>query len=51
MRLGGFSVAFSLCAALSSPAMGQSARIETQPLRLMDPDPYQVYGVLELARA
>ncbi len=50
MRLGGFSVAFSLCAALAGPAVGQSARIETQPLRLMDPDPYQVNAVLEPAR-
>jgi biotin carboxyl carrier protein len=54
MRLGGFSLAFSLCLVsgvlASDPQAATSARIETSSLRLMEPDPYQVAAVIEPIR-
>lgn len=54
MRFVGCFLACTLWLASSAPAIGQStgasARIETSPLRLIDPDPYQVSAVLEPIR-
>jgi multidrug efflux pump subunit AcrA (membrane-fusion protein) len=54
MRLGGFSSAILLCLAWGTQVVGQtgssSARVETAPLRLIDPDPYQVTSYLEPVR-
>jgi multidrug efflux pump subunit AcrA (membrane-fusion protein) len=54
MRLAGLSFAFSLCLIGGTRAWGQTtgatARVETVPLRLTQPDPYQVMAVLEPMR-
>src|SRR5439155_23252004 len=54
MRLAGWSRAFSLCVFWGGVAWGQTlpttARVETLPLRLTMPDPYQVTVVLEPVR-
>ncbi len=54
MRLAGLSFASGLCLLCGTMAWGQTgaatARVETVPLRLTLPDPYQVMSVLEPMR-
>ena len=54
MRVAGLSFAFGFCLFCGTMTYGQTppptARIETVPLRLTMPDPYQVWAVLEPTR-
>lgn len=52
MRLRGYSIALALWIASAGAVMAQTgaARVETTPIRLMSPDPYQVTAVLEPVR-